>query len=684
MNRMHFVAGSQLSLTRLAVKPALAVTLALGLMAAGWHAAGDRPPAEDSSAAVAIPVGASVMDNPVRSQTKPTLSSVPPAYGVLEAGEVEVFIDELLPAQLGEYHIAGAAVAVVTDGQLLFAGGYGAADLQANQPVIADQTLFRTDSTGKLFVWTAVMQLMAQGALNLDADVNTYLDFQIPATFPEPITLAHLMSHSAGFDDQGYLSAHTLADLQPTGEWLAANMPARIRPPGVVSGSSNYGAGLAGYIVERVSGLPFEQYMEDYIFHPLGMLRSTFRQPVPPELAPAVTVNYHYANGQFNALPIQYLRIPATGEGHMTVTDMAQFMLAHLQPSDSALLTAATAQQMHSQLFTNDPRANGIAYGYVESTQNGLRLLRHEGNLVGVSSTALFLVPEQHLGVYVVFNSNGGFGPGEDFRRAFLDHYFPAEPVRPQAIHLTDDQVQALAGSYRSTRMFSTTFGKIMRLLGGNYADIVVRANGDGTFTTQGLGSGPLEWAPVAPDVLRLVDGAMNSHGDLVFAPDTRGRLQRLTVANNPYRAYEKVAWYESVGLHMAWLALAELGLLLALLAWPAGWLLRGRLPVWYGSALNPASAWLSAGACALALLFLLGLLLTVPEALVYGFTPALALVLAMPLAAIGLAGAALFLALPTWSSLSVLARLHYAVNTGALVAFVGWCAYWNLLGWRV
>jgi CubicO group peptidase (beta-lactamase class C family) len=683
MNTMPFAATRRLGARGVVVKWALVAVLTSGLIAAGGHAAADRPPAAEGGATSAMADGTDGMEDTMRSQPNFTRSAVPPVYGVLEAGEVEAFLDEFMPTQLDQYHIAGAAVAVVKDGQLLFAKGYGAADLGANQPVIADQTLFRTDSTGKLFVWTAVMQLMEQGALTLEADVNTYLDFQIPATFPEPITLAHLLSHSAGFDDQGYLSAHSLADLQPTGQWLAANIPDRVRPPGVVSGYSNYGAGLAGYVVERVSGLPFEQYMEDRIFYPLGMLHSTFRQPVPPEFVPALTTNYHYAHDQFNALPIQYLRIPATGEGQMTVTDMAQFMLAHLQQGDSALFTAATARQMHSQLFSNDPRVSGIAYGFVESIQNGLHLLRHEGNLVGVSSTALFLVPEQQLGVYVVFNSNGGFGPGEDFRRAFIDHYYPVQPTRPQPIQLTNDQAQALTGSYRSTRMFSTTFGKIMRLLGGNYADIVVRTNADGTFTTQGLGSGSLQWVPVAPDVLRLADGAVNSHGDLLFGAAAPGRLTRLAVGNNPYRAYEKVAWYESVNLHVVWLALAELVLLGALLAWPAGWLLRGHWAALPGSALNPGSAWLLAGACAAMLAFPLGLLLTIPEALVYGFTPALAAVLVLPLAAIVLAGGAIFWAVPVWSGLSVLARLHYAVVLAALVAVLGWCGYWNLLGWR-
>jgi hypothetical protein len=413
------------------------------------------------------------------------------------------------------------------------------------------------------------------------------------------------------------------------------------------------------------------------------MRQSTFRQPLPSELAPNVTTNYHYANGAFRALPFHYLRIPATGEGHMTVTDMAQFMIAHLQDGDSPILKAAAARQMHSQLFVHDPRVSGIAYGFAETTQNGLRLLRHEGNLEGVSSTALFLIPEQQLGVYVVFNSNGGFGPGEQFRRAFLDHYFPTQAIPPRAADLTQQQVTALTGSYGSTRMFSTSFGKILRLLGGNYADVMVSANPDGTFTTHGIGSTALQWVAVEPQVLRPADGALNAQGDLVFATDERGRLTRLFVGNNPYRAYEKVAWYETVPFQTILVSLSELVFLLALIALPLGRLLRRRLPAAHVSAPNRVVRWLLGGACVLALAFPVGLMLTLGEALLYGVTPALIAVLSLPLLAIALAGGAFFLALRGWAALGMAGRIHHAAVMAAMVTFIGWLSYWNLLGWR-
>ena len=605
--------------------------------------------------------------------------------GPSDVHEVEAFLDGLMNSQLEEYHIAGAAVAVVKDGELLFAKGYGYADLDAEEPVAAAQTLLRTDSTGKLFVWTAVMQLAAQGKLDLDADVNTYLDFEIPATFAERITLKHLMSHSAGFEDQGYLFALDSSEIETAGSWLARNIPSRVRPPGVVSAYSNYGTALAGYIVERVSGMSFEQYVEEHIFEPLGMARSTFRQPVPAALAADLSKNYRYDNVEHREVPFIYLRVSAVGEGHTTVTDMAKFIMAHLATGDSPILQEATLRQMHSQLFAHDPRVSGIAYGFVQTTQNGKQILRHEGNNPGVSSSALFLIPEEQLGVYVAYNSNGGFGPGEQFRQRFLNHYFPAIAEPPQAVRLTAEQGKQLIGSYRSTRMFHTSFAKVVTLLGGNYADVTVSAATGGSFTTQGIGSAPLQWVPVGPDVLRLADGAVDSQGDLVFDAGEQNRPMHLYIGNNPYRAYEKIHWYEGVDFQIFLLMLCELLFLLALVAIPLRRLIGkplNREDRTIDSTTPKLAQWLLATACLLGLLFPLGLLLTLENALLYGVTPALIGVLALPLLASACAIGSLVV-WRNWRASGWVDKLHYGAVLVAMVVFVGWLNYWNLLGFH-
>jgi CubicO group peptidase (beta-lactamase class C family)/pimeloyl-ACP methyl ester carboxylesterase len=630
------------------------------------------------------------MVNHVLPQSYPQAQPVAsPVNGPSDVHEVEAFLDGIMNSQLDENHIAGAAVAVVKDGELLFAKGYGYTDFEAEEAVAAEQTLMRTDSTGKLFVWTAVMQLAEEGKLDLDADVNTYLDFKIPETFAEGITLKHLMSHSAGFEDQGYLFTLDSSEVEPVGIWLARNIPARVHPPGEVSAYSNYGTALAGYIVERISGMPFEQYVEEHIFKPLGMARSTFRQPVPAALAADVSTNYRYDNIEYRQVPLVYLRVPAMGEGHTTVTDMARFMMAHLAASDSPILQAATLRQMHSQLFAHDPRVSGIAYGFVQTTQNGQQILRHEGNNPGVSSSALFLIPEEQLGVYVAYNSNGGFGPGEQFRQLFLNHYYPALAAPPQVVRLTTEQSKQLIGSYRSTRMFYTSFAKVVTLLGGNYADVTVSADTDGSFTTQGIGPTPLQWVPVEPDMLRLADGAVDSHGDLVFdAAEQTGeqnRLMRLYVGNNPYRAYEKIHWYESVDFQIFILILCELVFLLVLLAIPLRRLIGKPMNLesrMVGSATPKLAQWLLATACLLGLLFPLGLLLTLENALLYGVTSALIGVLALPLLAIA-CGIGALVVWRNWRVTGWADKLHYGAVLVAMAVFVGWLNYWNLLGFH-
>src|SRR6266516_4771568 len=217
--------------------------------------------------------------------------STPPSPTSSKLGdprEVEAFLDGVIGKEMQVDHIPGAAVSVVKDGRLLFTKGYGSADLQAGKPVNAQTTLFRIGSVSKLFTATAVLQLAEQCKLSLYADVNTYLKaFHLPATYPEPITLADLLTHTDGVEgrDTGLQAAHSASDLEPLGQVLAQHLPARVRPPGELTAYSNYGYTLAGYIVEQVSGMPFAQYVEQHLFQRLGMRESTFRQPVEARLS---------------------------------------------------------------------------------------------------------------------------------------------------------------------------------------------------------------------------------------------------------------------------------------------------------------------------------------------------------------------------------------------------------------
>ena len=267
-------------------------------------------------------------------------TTVSPTQGPSDPAELEAFMDELMPKDMEENHIAGAAVSVVKDGKLFFAKGYGYADIEKGIPVDPEQTIFAIGSISKTFTWTAVMQLVEQGKLDLDEDVNTYLDFRIPETYPQPITLKHLMTHTSGFEQRllGSLVSDP-NDLMPVREFMISYMPARVRPPGEAAGYSNYNAMLAGYIVARVSGQPYDQYIQEQIFNPLGMTHSTAEWPTPPDLRPLASVGYSYANGAFQAFP-DYLGQPGgqpSGSVQASATDMARFMWAMNLPYGAVL-----------------------------------------------------------------------------------------------------------------------------------------------------------------------------------------------------------------------------------------------------------------------------------------------------------------------------------------------------------
>src|SRR3954469_18900491 len=183
----------------------------------------------------------------------------------LTKADFETFLDTLIPSQLRNRNIAGAVVSVVKDGQVLFQKGYGYADVEEKKPVQPNQTLFRPGSISKLFTATAVMQLVEQGKVDLDRDVNDYLDFAIPKTYAEPVTLRQLLTHTGGFEEtlKNLFVAHE-SDMKPLRAYLVNEMPARIFLPGKIPSYSNYGFTLVGYIIERVSGENFDRYIENH------------------------------------------------------------------------------------------------------------------------------------------------------------------------------------------------------------------------------------------------------------------------------------------------------------------------------------------------------------------------------------------------------------------------------------
>jgi CubicO group peptidase (beta-lactamase class C family) len=255
------------------------------------------------------------------------------AAPALTAQDVESFLDGMVPLQLAQQDIAGAVISVVKDGKLLFAKGYGFSDVAHRTPVTADATLFRIGSISKTFTWTAVMQLVEQGKLDLDRDVNTYVDFTIPAPYGKPVTMRHLLTHTAGFEENVKdLFVKDVASVRPLGEYLRTHLPPQIFPPGTTPAYSNYGAALAGYIVQRVSGSPLNDYIRLNVLAPLGMTRASIDQPLPKDLEPLMSRGYSRASQP----PKVFEVVQAWPAGSMSASAeaMSRFMIAQLNDGE--------------------------------------------------------------------------------------------------------------------------------------------------------------------------------------------------------------------------------------------------------------------------------------------------------------------------------------------------------------
>jgi len=373
--------------------------------------------------------------------------------GLKDPVELAAFLNVTLNDELATYHIPGATVAVVKDGKLFFAKGYGYADLENKTPVESNATLFKIGSLTKLFTWTAVMQLVEEGKIDLHADVNTYLpaNLKIPATYPQPVTMENLMTHTAGFEEVSIssMTVYDPKDIQPLGTALAQTAPARVWPPGQVWSYSNWGAGLAGYIVQEVSGIPFNQYVKEKIFTPLGMNNTTIEQPVPSPLVENVSKTYAYNNGTFTQTKDYFIGVPPGGAIHSTAGDMAKFMIAQLQNgtyNGARILNTSTAQDMHRAHFTPDAYTS-LGLGFFIGNENNESSISH-GGATNYFYSECMLWPDSNTGLFVSYNSVGGSIAQYDLVQKFLDHYYPI--TRSRRSSRTSTTRRLLRGSIRA------------------------------------------------------------------------------------------------------------------------------------------------------------------------------------------------------------------------------------------
>ncbi len=507
-----------------------AAALLIGAAAAQSAAPPTKAPSLTPHKAAPAPLGPTTTALPAAA-TPPA----PATAHTLDATDVNAWLDGYVPYALKSGDIPGAVVVVVKDGQILTERGYGFSDVAAQKPVDPKTTMFRPGSVSKLYTWTAVMQLEEQGKLDLDADVNKYLDFKIPPREGKPVTLRNLMTHTGGFEETlKYLITSDPKKLQKLGTFLGRWVPTRLYAPGEVPAYSNYGAAVAGYIVQRVSGEPFDEYIDRHIFQPLGMEHATFTQPLPAKFAGDVAKGYML--GSQPPKPYEMINAAPAGSSAISGDDMAKFMIAQLQNgtyNGAQILKPETAKLMHTMQDQPTPPFNGMDLGFYRDDKNGHEVIAHGGDTVLFHSD-LNLFINDGVGLYISMNSPGAQGAAQTVRSQlvtqFADRYFPAATPPAKlptvAAATAKHDAQVMAGTYWASRRAEGTWIELFYLPG----QTEVKALPDGEILVKGAGPTPKKLREVGPFLWQEIDGDHN----LLSAVIKNGKVDHWSTSNLP------------------------------------------------------------------------------------------------------------------------------------------------------
>jgi len=595
--------------------------------------------------------------------------------------EIVRFTDSLVERQI-KNNIAGATVCVVQHGKIIHLQGYGLADVENNIAVVPEKHLFRIGSISKMFIWTSIMQLVQEGKINLADDITKYIDLKIPQTFGEPITIKHLMTHTPGFEDRIIgLFGRDASSIRPLSEILNDQLPHRVYPPGVAAAYSNHGTGMAQYIVERVSGMEFHEYVTKKILAPLEMEHTTFSQPVPESMKEDLSKGYIYTDDKFIAMDFEYVPIYGVGACTSTAKDMANFMIAHLQVgtfNDQQILDSATAQFMQSPAFYNHTKANPMRYGFMDVSQNGVTIIGHGGD-TGWFHSFMALYPEEDLGVFISFNSQSGGPEYMKFVEIFTDRFFPekVEPIQPS---MDVESLSTYSGFYMSNRYSHTTMAKIAKLAISSNLEVTK----EGYLKSNFLGI-EKHWVPMDDEVFRDKD----SNEILVFSKNEAGNVAKLYVGTLPIFVFEKATGIDNPFFHLIIFVLLVVFVLFTGILWSVKYFIRrskGNLNK-IGS-LTARSKRISAWITMLWILFLVTLIPGImidPLAMAYEVPILVKISLLFPVLIALLLILMAYYALTTWmnSDVRLINKLYLTTLFLVYVAGIWVLNYWNLLGFN-
>ncbi len=599
-------------------------------------------------------------------------NSVPPK----DVKETAAFFETLVNNELAANHVPGAVVVLVKNGELFFSAGYGYADVAAKRRVNPGTTIFRLGSIAECVTATALMKLVEEGKLHLGDDVDRCLrSFRIDHSIPQPVRILDLLTHTGGLEEELIgTAARRASDVLPLRQYLAGHMPTRVFPPGDMISHSVQGYCLLGCVMEDITGIPFERCVEQSVFVPLCMSRSSF---LPPETwRPDMAVGYETRGSSFRSLGEAYPNIGPAAGLYSTGSDIGHFMIAHIEGGSwhgARILRSDSIREMHRQQFTHHPYLPGMTVGFYESYYFNQRALYHVGSVCGCNSL-LYLIPDERLGIFVANN-----GDRDDLNWAVADgffrHYLPSNPSKIAPPDDFASRASRFTGSYQHVRHSRHTIEKVGILRSGQ---TYVSANEDGTLNIYRA-----RFAEVEPLVFRRVDGFERA----AFRQDRSGKITHLFFDQD---AFEKIPWHQSNLVQQLLLWSFMIAFVSSFLGWsdssPAWTLDRAPIPVslqarWARYYLELVSGMNILSMAGLVVLFLT----TSAGEMSFGLPRAVRVLLYVPMAS-----SALAVGLPAISAVAWMKglwsfgrRLHFSIVSAAAVGFIPWLSHWNLLGIR-
>lgn len=618
---------------------------------------------------VATASGTSLIGTSSTRATNTPPSDRQPKSTRVQSDDLGVVVRQTLEQSFREYDADGATVSVVANGDTILTEGFGHAYKNPNAPVDSDTTLFRIGSVSKVFSFVAAMRLVDEGRIDPRAPVSEGLDsVSVPDAdaYDEPVTLAHLATHTAGFEERAAGQfRQSPDDLRPLPDALRANNPKRIHPPGKLPLYTNYNAGLAGQLVADVHGTAFAPAIQQLVFDPLEMSASTF-DPLPAALVGGRT-------DAADKITWYSEMTPASGMS-ATATDMARFVRAIVGDGSldgSRVLSPEAVAELHRQWYTPHERLAGAAFGLARQRRDGTLVVGHQGGIPDFQ-TDLRLLPAAGIGLFVSVHGAEADEVQQAVTNAFLDHVAPVS--EPTSTGETPTPGDERSGTYRSAAV--TDAASFEKPLLAMKPALTVRAADTGELVTERAGR-THRWVEVAPTVFRRIDG----EDTLVFQESADGTA-RLFRATAPRDTFESVPWYGQTDIQ----GQLALGAGLVTLSGAVGWPLAGLWRYYRGESGAPETVtrgrWTAGGSMLAFVAFLVIGVVGITQYWLYVRPPWFEWLFALPVVGAILSLGAAGFVVQSWrqGQGSLLARIHVTAVVVGLLVLTGVLWYWNLL----